>query len=46
MDLLIPINMRDGSALAVSRGNPDWNFSALHGAGRVMSRTKAKILML
>lgn len=40
--VLIPINMRDGSVLAVGRGNPDWNFSAPHGAGRVMSRTKAK----
>ena len=34
--------MRDGSVLAVGRGNPEWNFSAPHGAGRVMSRTKAK----
>lgn len=40
--VLIPINMRDGSVLAVGRGNPDWNFSAPHGAGRIMSRTKAK----
>jgi len=40
--LLIPINMRDGSILAVGKGNPEWNFSAPHGAGRVMSRTKAK----
>lgn len=39
--VLIPINMRDGSILAVGRGNPDWNYSAPHGAGRVMSRTKA-----
>ena len=36
--LLIPINMRDGSILAVGRGNPEWNFSAPHGAGRVLSR--------
>ena len=40
--VLIPINMRDGSVIAVGRGNPDWNFSAPHGAGRLMSRTKAK----
>ncbi len=40
--VLIPINMRDGSVLAVGRGNPEWNFSAPHGAGRVMSRTKAR----
>ncbi len=40
--VLIPINMRDGSVLAVGKGNPDWNFSAPHGAGRVMSRTTAK----
>lgn len=40
--VLIPINMRDGSILAVGRGNPDWNYSAPHGAGRLMSRTKAK----
>ena len=40
--VLIPINMRDGSVLAVGRGNPEWNYSAPHGAGRLMSRTKAK----
>ncbi len=40
--VLIPINMRDGSVLAVGRGNPEWNFSAPHGAGRLMSRTRAK----
>lgn len=40
--VLIPLNMRDGSVLAVGRGNPDWNFSAPHGAGRRMSRTEAK----
>ncbi len=40
--VLIPINMRDGSVIAVGRGNPEWNYSAPHGAGRVMSRTKAK----
>lgn len=40
--VLIPINMRDGSVLAAGKGNPDWNFSAPHGAGRLMSRTDAK----
>ena len=40
--VLIPINMRDGSVLARGKGNPDWNYSAPHGAGRIMSRTKAK----
>ena len=40
--VLIPINMRDGSVLAVGKGNLEWNYSAPHGAGRIMSRTKAK----
>ena len=40
--VLIPINMRDGSVLAVGKGNPEWNWSAPHGAGRIMSRTTAK----
>ena len=40
--VLIPINMRDGSILAIGRGIPDWNYSAPHGAGRIMSRRKAK----
>lgn len=40
--VLIPINMRDGSVLAVGKGNPEWNYSAPHGAGRVMSRTTAR----
>ena len=40
--VLIPINMRDGSVLAMGRGNPDWNYSAPHGAGRVMSRSTAR----
>ncbi|MDE5778192.1 MAG: RtcB family protein [Lachnospiraceae bacterium] len=40
--VLIPINMRDGSVLAVGKGNPKWNYSAPHGAGRIMSRSKAK----
>ena len=39
--LLIPINMRDGSLVCEGLGNPDWNFSAPHGAGRIMSRSKA-----
>ncbi len=39
---LIPINMRDGSVLAEDKGNPEWNYSAPHGAGRLMSRMKAK----
>ncbi|MDR2881469.1 MAG: RtcB family protein, partial [Azoarcus sp.] len=39
--LLIPINMRDGSLICVGKGNPEWNYSAPHGAGRLMSRTKA-----
>ena len=40
--VLIPINMRDGSVLAVGKGNADWNYSAPHGAGRIMSRGTAK----
>lgn len=40
--VLIPINMKDGSVLAVGKGNPEWNFSAPHGAGRIMSRKKAR----
>lgn len=40
--VLIPINMRDGSVLAMGRGNPEWNYSAPHGAGRLMSRGAAK----
>lgn len=40
--VLIPINMRDGSIIAVGKGNENWNQSAPHGAGRIMSRTKAK----
>ena len=40
--VLIPINMRDGSVLAIGKGNPEWNYSAPHGAGRIMSRTAAK----
>lgn len=40
--VLIPINMKDGSIIAIGKGNEDWNFSAPHGAGRIMSRIKAK----
>ncbi|MDD4970831.1 MAG: RtcB family protein [Paludibacter sp.] len=43
--LLIPINMRDGSLLCVGKGNENWNYSAPHGAGRLMSRSKAKELI-
>ncbi len=39
--LLIPINMRDGSLICVGKGNEDWNYSAPHGAGRLFSRTEA-----
>lgn len=40
--VIIPINMRDGSIIAIGKGNEDWNNSAPHGAGRIMSRMKAK----
>ena len=40
--ILIPINMRDGSLICVGKGNEDWNCSAPHGAGRLMSRSAAK----
>lgn len=40
--LLIPMNMRDGSLICVGKGNPDWNYSAPHGAGRLMSRAQAR----
>ena len=40
--VLIPINMRDGSLICTGKGNEDWNYSAPHGAGRLMSRSKAK----
>ena len=40
--LLIPINMRDGALICIGKGNPDWNQSAPHGAGRLMSRNEAK----
>ncbi len=41
--LLIPFNMRDGIAICEGRGNPDWNHSAPHGAGRLLSRAQAKV---
>ena len=40
--LLIPINMRDGALICIGKGNPDWNYSAPHGAGRILSRTEAQ----
>lgn len=40
--VMIPINMRDGSIIAVGKGNPEWNYSAPHGAGRLLSRSAAK----
>lgn len=40
--VLIPINMRDGCIIAIGKGNEDWNYSAPHGAGRIMSRRQAK----
>lgn len=43
--VIIPLNMRDGSIIAYGKGNPDWNFSGPHGAGRLMSRSKAKELV-
>lgn len=41
-DVLIPINMRDGIIVGKGKGNPEWNYAAPHGAGRMMSRSKAK----
>lgn len=43
--LLIPINMRDGCIIGRGKGNDDWNCSAPHGSGRIMSRSKAKELL-
>ena len=37
--------MKDGSIVGIGKGNPDWNYSAPHGAGRVLSRSKAKELL-
>lgn len=39
--VIIPMNMRDGSLIAIGKGNPEWNYSAPHGAGRLMSRSMA-----
>ncbi len=39
--VIIPMNMRDGSLICIGKGNPDWNYSAPHGAGRLMSRGQA-----
>lgn len=43
--LIIPINMRDGSLICRGKGNSNWNYSAPHGAGRIMSRSKAKEIL-
>jgi len=43
--LLIPLNMRDGCIIGIGKGNNDWNQSAPHGAGRIMSRSKAKEML-
>lgn len=40
--LIIPLNMRDGSIIGIGKGNEDWNYSAPHGAGRIMSRSEAR----
>jgi tRNA-splicing ligase RtcB len=40
--IIIPVNMRDGSIIAIGKGNPEWNYSAPHGAGRVLSRATAR----
>ena len=40
--VIIPMNMRDGSLICKGKGNPDWNYSAPHGAGRIMTRSDAK----
>ncbi len=39
------MNMRDGSLICVGKGNPDWNYSAPHGAGRILSRTAARAML-
>lgn len=41
-EVIIPINMRDGIILGRGKGNPDWNFSAPHGAGRILNRDEAR----
>ena len=40
--VIIPMNMRDGSLICIGKGNSDWNYSAPHGAGRIMSRKQAR----
>ena len=40
--VLIPLNMRDGCIIGIGKGNPDWNYSAPHGAGRILSRMEAR----
>lgn len=40
--VIIPLNMRDGSIIGIGKGNEDWNYSAPHGAGRIMSRSEAR----
>ncbi|MBO1915102.1 RtcB family protein, partial [Microvirga sp. 3-52] len=40
--VIIPMNMRDGSLICRGKGNPDWNYSGPHGAGRIMSRSQAR----
>lgn len=40
--VVVPVNMRDGAIIGIGKGNPDWNYSAPHGAGRLMSRAEAK----
>ena len=40
--VIIPMNMRDGSLICIGKGNPDWNYSAPHGAGRLLSRVQAR----
>lgn len=42
--MVIPLNMHDGMLICAGKGNPEWNYSAPHGAGRLYSRTKAKEL--
>lgn len=43
--VIIPMNMRDGSLICIGKGNPDWNYSAPHGAGRILSRSDAKEIL-
>lgn len=43
--VLIPMNMRDGSIIGIGKGNGEWNYSAPHGAGRILSRQQAKKML-